>query len=208
MEAFLQGIDKIHFVGIGGSGMCPLAEILHSLGYTLTGSDISESDNVVRLRGMGIPVLMPQAADNIGDAQLVVYTAAVRADNPELTAANERGIPLMERATLLGLLSRRFARTVAVAGTHGKTSTSSMLAQILLQADLDPSAFIGGRLPLINANGRAFWQSLTNRNEGFRRAVYAQGFFCGGQSAACKAFHGFPKCAAGCGNSSNYAVNN
>lgn len=155
MEAFLQGIEKIHFVGIGGSGMCPLAEILHSLGYTLTGSDISESDNVVRLRRMGIPVFMPQAANNIGDAQLVVYTAAVRADNPELTAANERGIPLMERATLLGLLSRRFARTVAVAGTHGKTSTSSMLAQILLQADLDPSAFIGGRLPLINANGRA-----------------------------------------------------
>lgn len=155
MQQFLSGVERIHFVGIGGSGMCPLAEILHSLGYTLTGSDISESDNVLRLRGMGIPVSIPQAAENIGDAQLVVYTAAVRADNPELTAATERGIPLMERATLLGQLSHRFARTVAVAGTHGKTSTSSMLSQILLQADRDPSVFIGGRLPLINANGRA-----------------------------------------------------
>ncbi len=155
MQEFLPGIQRVHFVGIGGSGMCPLAEILHSLGFTLTGSDVSESDNVLRLRKLGITVCMPQAAENVGDAQLVVYTAAVRADNPELLEARRRGIPLMERATLLGKLSRRFPRTVAVAGTHGKTSTSSMLAQILLQADLDPSAFIGGRLPLIDANGRA-----------------------------------------------------
>ena len=155
MQEFLADIQRVHFVGIGGSGMCPLAEILHSQGFTLTGSDVSESDNVLRLRRLGIPVMMPQAAENIGDAQLVVYTAAVRADNPELTEAARRGIPLMDRATLLGKLSRMFPRTVAVAGTHGKTSTSSMLAQILLQANLDPSAFIGGRLPLIDANGRA-----------------------------------------------------
>lgn len=151
----LPGIERVHFVGIGGSGMSPLAEILHTLGYTLTGSDVNESDNLNRMRRLGIPVYLPQRAENIGNAQLVVYTAAVRADNPELVAANQRDIPLMERATLLGLLSRQFANTVAVAGTHGKTTTSSMLSQILLQAGQDPSVFIGGRLPLIDANGRA-----------------------------------------------------
>ena len=154
-NTFLPNIHRVHFVGIGGSGMSPLAEILHSQGFTITGSDVNESDNLARMRRLGITVKMPQAAENIGDAELVVYTAAVQADNPELVAATERGIPLMERAKLLGLLSRGFASTVAVAGTHGKTTTSSMVSQILLQAERDPSVFIGGRLPLIDANGRA-----------------------------------------------------
>ncbi len=154
-HGFLPAVHHIHFVGIGGSGMSPLAEILHAQGYTVTGSDVSESDNVARMRKLGIPVALPQAAHNVGDAELVVYTAAVRDNNPELVAARERGIPLMERAQLLGQLSRRFSSTVAVAGTHGKTTTSSMIAQILLQAGRDPSVFIGGRLPLINANGHA-----------------------------------------------------
>lgn len=152
---FLPDTRRVHFVGIGGSGMSPLAEILHSQGFAVTGSDVGESDNVIRMRRLGIPVMMPQAAENVGDAELVVYTAAVSDDNPELVAARERGIPLMERAKLLGLLSRGFASTVAVAGTHGKTTTSSMVSQILLQAGRDPSVFIGGRLPLIDANGRA-----------------------------------------------------
>ncbi len=151
----LPHVQRVHFVGIGGSGMSPLAEILHSQGYTVTGSDVNESDNLARMRRLGIAVKMPQAAENIGNAELVVYTAAVQPDNPELVAARERGLPLMERAKLLGLLSRGFASTVAVAGTHGKTTTSSMVSQILLQAGHDPSVFIGGRLPLIDANGRA-----------------------------------------------------
>ena len=155
MQQPLPNVTRVHFVGIGGSGMSPLAEILHSLGYAVSGSDVNESDNVNRMRGLGITVHMPQKAENLGDAELVVYTAAVQADNPELVAANERGIPLMERATLLGLLSRGYANTVAVAGTHGKTTTSSMLSHILLKAGQDPSVFIGGRLPLINANGKA-----------------------------------------------------
>ncbi len=153
--SFLQGVQRVHFVGIGGSGMSPLAEILHSQGFTVTGSDVAESDNLARMRRLGITVLLPQAAENIGDAELVVYTAAVRSDNPELTAAAARGIPVMERAKLLGLLSRGFDNTVAIAGTHGKTTTSSMVSHILLGAGLDPSVFIGGRLPLIDANGRA-----------------------------------------------------
>lgn len=151
----LQGIKRVHFVGIGGSGMSPLVEILHSLGYTITGSDNNESDNITRLRGLGIPVTMGHAAENLSSAELVVYTSAINAHNPELVAAKERGIPLLERAKLLGLITRRYPNTVAVAGTHGKTTTTSMIAQILLKADLDPSLFIGGRLPLINANGRA-----------------------------------------------------
>ena len=154
-QEFLNGIKRVHFVGIGGSGMSPLAEILHSLGFAVTGSDVNESDNLARMRRLGIPIMMPQKAENIGDTDLVVYTAAVSADNPELVAANERNIPLMERAKLLGALSRRFSDTVAVAGTHGKTTTSSMVSKILLQADRDPSVFIGGRLPLIDANGHA-----------------------------------------------------
>lgn len=155
LNTFLPNIHRVHFVGIGGSGMSPLAEILHSQGFTVTGSDVNESDNLARMRRLGITVMMPQAAENVGNAELVVYTAAVRADNPELVAAADRGIPLMERAKLLGLLSRSFASTVAVAGTHGKTTTSSMVSQILLQGGHDPSVFIGGRLPLIDANGRA-----------------------------------------------------
>ena len=151
----LQSVSHIHFVGIGGSGMSPLAEILHAQGYTITGSDNNESDNITRLRARGITIQMGHSADNLGDAELVVYTAAVQKENPELLAAEEHCIPLIERAKLLGQISRRYSNTIAVAGTHGKTTTSSMLSQILLEAGKDPSVFIGGRLPLINANGRA-----------------------------------------------------
>ena len=151
----LDSVRKIHFTGIGGSGMCPLAEMLWALGYRVTGSDDYASDNLKRMQSLGIPVTLPLAAGNADGAELVVYTAAISTEHPELKAAAARGIPLMERAKLLGLITRRYPRTVSVAGTHGKTSTTSMLAQILLTADLDPSVFIGGRLPLINANGRA-----------------------------------------------------
>ena len=151
----LAGVRHLHFVGIGGSGMSPLAEILHARGYILTGSDHNESDNLNRIRALGIPVAMGHAAENIAGADMVVYTAAIPADNPELVAAREQGIPLTERAKLLGWITRQFPQTVAVAGTHGKTTSTSMLCQILLEAGTDPSIFIGGRLPLINANGHA-----------------------------------------------------
>ena len=151
----LEGVRRVHFVGIGGSGMSPLAEILHARGYALSGSDHNESDNLARIRRLGIPVYMGHAAENIAGADLVVYTAAVPADNPELTAAARQGVPLLERAKLLGWITRQFGNTVAIAGTHGKTTSTSMLCQILLDAGTDPSIFIGGRLPKINANGHA-----------------------------------------------------
>jgi len=151
----LDSVQRIHFVGIGGSGMSPLAEILHEQGYHITGSDWGESDNIHRLEGLGIPIFKGHFAENLGDTELLVYTSAVSADNPELKAAKERRIPMIERGALLGKITLRYDRTVAVAGTHGKTTTSSMLSHTLLKADIDPSVFIGGRLPLINANGRA-----------------------------------------------------
>ncbi|MCL2884260.1 MAG: UDP-N-acetylmuramate--L-alanine ligase [Oscillospiraceae bacterium] len=152
---WLQGGQRIHFVGIGGSGMCTLAELLHARGDALTGSDCAVSDNVIHLQELGIPVSIGHAAANVGDAQAVIYTAAVSDDNPELVEARRRGLPVIERAEALGALSAEYAHTVAVAGTHGKTTTSSMIAHILLKAGLDPSVAIGGRLPLLGANGHA-----------------------------------------------------
>ena len=151
----LMNIHKIHFVGIGGSGMSPLAEILFQKGYAITGSDVNESDNIKRMRSLGITVWMQQTAENVQDTELVVYTAAVSMDNPELAEAQKRGIPTIERAQLLGEITSHYSKTVAVAGTHGKTTTTSMLSQILIQGGFDPSVFIGGRLPLIGANGKA-----------------------------------------------------
>ncbi len=153
-ENLLDHVKKIHFVGIGGSGMCPMAEILFHKGYRLTGSDMNESDTLERIRGYGIPVSMGHAAENIGDAECVVYTAACKQDNPELVAAREKGIPCLERSVMLGMLTDKFPCPVAVSGTHGKTTTTGMLTQIFLEAGKDPSAIIGGKLPLIGGNGR------------------------------------------------------
>ena len=138
-DAILNTVKRVHFVGIGGSGMCPLAEILHSRGYQLTGSDVNESDNLARIRSLNIPVFMGHKAENIQGTQLVVYTAAVKLDNPELKAAIDQGIPILERSRLLGMVSRRYETAVAVSGTHGKTTTTSMLSQVLLGAGLDPT---------------------------------------------------------------------
>ena len=141
----LDTVRRLHFVGIGGSGMCPMAEILHHKDYIITGSDINESDTLARIRSYGIPVHMGHRAENIGDAEVVVYTAAAKQDNPELVAARAKGIPTLERSVMLGLLTKKFANPIAVSGTHGKTTTTGMLTQILIEAGRDPSAVIGGR---------------------------------------------------------------
>ncbi len=154
MNNILDQVHKLHFVGIGGSGMCPIAEILLHKGYALSGSDMNESDTLERVRGYGIPVYMGHRAENIGDAQCVVYTSAAKADNPELVASRERGIPTLERSVMLGMLTQKFGCPVGVAGTHGKTTTTAMLTQILIEAGRDPSAIIGGKLPLLGSNSR------------------------------------------------------
>lgn len=150
----LKNSKKIHFIGIGGSGMCPLAEILFAKGYSLQGSDNNESSIVDKIRGMGIPVMMGQKAENIKGADMIVYSAAIQRGNPELEAALESGIPTFTRAELFGEVTKHFDNCIGICGTHGKTTTTSMTVQTMLGAGLDPSAVIGGKLPLTNSYGR------------------------------------------------------
>ena len=154
-DKIIENAHKIHMIGIGGSGMCPLAEILHSKGYELTGSDVNESDPLKRVKALGVKVFMGHNAENVHGADLIVYSAAINSQNPELQEAEKLGIPTMERSKLLGAITRKFDRVIGVAGTHGKTTTTSCLTQVLVMANADPTAVIGGRLPLINANGIA-----------------------------------------------------
>ncbi len=152
-DKIITEVKRVHMIGIGGSGMCPLAEILHSKGYILTGSDNNESDPLKRIKNLGIKVFMGHSAENIEGDELVVYSAAISQDNPEIVAAKQKGIPTMERSHLLGALTRQFSNVIGVCGTHGKTTVTSMITQILLLNKCEPSAVIGGRLPLINSNG-------------------------------------------------------
>ncbi|MDE5792851.1 MAG: UDP-N-acetylmuramate--L-alanine ligase, partial [Oscillospiraceae bacterium] len=135
--------------------MYPLAQILHAKGFYLTGSDNNETDTLQTVRNMGIPVTLGQKAENIEGADLIVHTAAIMADNPELIAAKNSGVPVLERSELLGIVSSWYSNAVCVSGTHGKTTTTAMLAQILYTANIDLSAFIGGKLPCINGSGCA-----------------------------------------------------
>lgn len=152
-DKIINEVKRIHMIGIGGSGMCPLAEILHSQGYILSGSDNNESDPLKRIRALGVEVFMGHSAENVKDAELIVYSAAISQDNPELVFARENNIPTMERSHLLGALTRRFDNVIGVCGTHGKTTVTSMITQILYLDNLDPTAVIGGRLPLLGTNG-------------------------------------------------------
>lgn len=153
IDEAIKNAKRIHFIGIGGAGMCPLAEILHDKGYYLTGSDNNESDTLKRIRALGIPVVLGQKAENVDGADMVVFTAALLPDNPELVAAREKGIPTFERSKLFGYVTRKYKDCIGVCGTHGKTTTTSMLTQVLLENGFDPSAVIGGKLPLTGTNG-------------------------------------------------------
>ncbi len=152
-DKIIENVKHIHMVGIGGSGMCPLAEILNGKGYILTGSDNNESEPLKRIKDLGIKVFMGHSAENIKDAELVIYSAAISKDNPEILEAERLKIPTMERSVLLGALTRHFDNVIGVCGTHGKTTVTSMITQILLINKMEPTAVIGGRLPLINSNG-------------------------------------------------------
>ena len=142
----------IHMIGIGGSGMCPIAELLLSRGYKVTGSDRNDNANVKRLRELGVTVYNEHIGDNIQGADLVAYSAAVPESNPDKVAASENNIPKMERSELLGAITRCYDNVIGVSGTHGKTTVSSMITQILLINKQNPNAVIGGKLPMANSS--------------------------------------------------------
>ncbi|MCR4739222.1 MAG: UDP-N-acetylmuramate--L-alanine ligase [Lachnospiraceae bacterium] len=147
--------ERVHFIGIGGISMSGLAEILLSRGFTVSGSDNKSSGLTDRLESAGIKIYIGQRAENIQDGtDLVVYTAAIHEDNPELSEVRRRGLPALTRAELLGQIMKNYALPVAVSGTHGKTTTTSMLSMILMAADTDPTISVGGILKEIGGNIR------------------------------------------------------
>ena len=149
MRSLPLDMGIIHFVGIGGIGMSGIAEILHNLDYAVQGSDVAEGANVRRLRALGIPVAIGHAAEALGEAKVVVVSSAIQSDNPEIVAARERMLPVVRRAEMLGELMR-LKWSIAVGGTHGKTTTTSLIAALLDAAKLDPTIINGG---IINAYG-------------------------------------------------------
>lgn len=154
IDSYIHPGARAHLVGIGGISMYSLAEILLERGLTVTGSDARQSDAVDEMTAMGIVIAIGHAAENVGDADFVVRTAAVHDDNPEIIVARAKGIPVFERAQAFGAIMRRYRNAVCVAGTHGKTTTTSMLSSIALAAGSDPSLMIGGVLPLIHSAHR------------------------------------------------------
>ena len=154
-HSVLEGVSSIHFTGIGGIGMSALAEILQRRGYKISGSDLNTSPITERLESLGITVEKGNCAEFVDGCDMLVYTAAVKQDNPELTAAKAKGIRTVERAELLGCVQREFAESVAVAGTHGKTTVTSMISLILIAAGFDPCVCAGGVIPAIGSNARA-----------------------------------------------------
>jgi UDP-N-acetylmuramate--alanine ligase len=152
-EELMSTFQRVHFIGIGGVGMSGIAEVLHNLGYAVSGSDRSNSPTAQRLQNLGITVHVGHAAEHIGDADVVVTSSAIRQDNPELVAARAERIPVVPRAEMLGELMR-FRRGIAIAGTHGKTTTTSLAASVLAEADYDPTFVIGGQLNAAGANAR------------------------------------------------------
>src|SRR3990167_7823455 len=146
-------VKRIHFVGIGGSGMSGIAEVLANQGFEVSGSDLSESATTRRLAAQGIRIAIGHDAQNVAVADAVVVSTAVREDNPEVVSARERRVPVVPRAQMLAELMR-IKQGVAIAGTHGKTTTTSLVASLLAEGGLDPTFVIGGRLNSAGANAR------------------------------------------------------
>lgn len=149
----MRHIHNIHFIGVGGAGMCGIAEVLHNLQYRVSGSDIKASANTERLQALGVQVFIGHSQDNMRDAHVVVYSTAIDEQNPEIIWARENRIPLVPRAEMLAEIMR-FRHGIAVAGTHGKTTTTSMIASILAAGDLDPTFVIGGMVTNFGSNAR------------------------------------------------------
>ena len=148
----LSPYKNIHCIGIGGIGLSAIAEILLSRGYNVTGSDMKESDMTANLAGKGARIFIGHRAENVADADLIVYSAAVGRDNPELTEAEEKRIPAITRAEMLGVLMDEYKNSIAISGTHGKTTTTSMVSLILDNAKTDPTILVGGNLAEIGGN--------------------------------------------------------
>jgi UDP-N-acetylmuramate--alanine ligase len=153
MTTRMGRIRNIHFVGIGGAGMAGIAEVLVNLGYSVSGTDLKLSGVTERLRKLGARVAEGHAAENLGDADVVVVSSAVAPDNPEIVGAHARRIPVVRRAEMLAEVMR-FRYGIAIAGTHGKTTTTSLIASVLAEAGVDPTFVIGGRLASANANAK------------------------------------------------------
>jgi UDP-N-acetylmuramate--alanine ligase len=148
-----HAIKNIHFIGLGGAGMSGIAEVLHNLGYAISGSDLSDSATLQRLAKLGIKTFVGHAASNLATVDAVVTSTAVQADNPEVLAAREKRIPVVPRALMLAELMR-LKQGIAIAGTHGKTTTTSLVASVLAEGGLDPTFVIGGRLNSAGANAK------------------------------------------------------
>ena len=148
-----HAIKNIHFIGLGGSGMSGIAEVLHNLGYVISGSDLADSAVLQRLSGMGIKTFVGHATQNLVNVDAVVTSTAVQADNPEVLAARDKRIPVVPRAMMLAELMR-LKQGIAIAGTHGKTTTTSLVASILAEGGLDPTYVIGGKLNSAGANAK------------------------------------------------------
>ena len=154
LAEFLKPGKRVHMVGIGGVSMRPLALVLKDRGINVTGSDMNSSGSTDELLRHDIPVAIGHRAENIDGADCIVRTAAARNDNPEIAAARAAGIPIFERAEAWGMIMREYANAVCVSGTHGKTTTTSMVTHVMMEAKKDPTVMIGGALPLLGAGHR------------------------------------------------------
>ena len=151
---YLKPGIRVHLAGIGGVSMCPLAEVLRGMGLCVQGSDMTESETVKHLRNLGIPVSIGHSAENLQSAQLVIRTAAIHNDNPEISGAVTRGIPVYERAQAWGAIMQQYRNALCISGTHGKTTTTSMATHIFMAAQADPTVMIGGTLPMLHSGYR------------------------------------------------------
>lgn len=154
IEDYMQPNRRVHLVGIGGVSMSPLAEVLQRKGLVVQGSDMNESPTVLHLRSLGIPVSIGHSEENLGSCEFVIRTAAVHNDNPEISSAITRGIPVFERAEAWGTIMQHYRNAICIAGTHGKTTTTAMSTYIFMAAQQDPTVMIGGTLPLLHSGYR------------------------------------------------------
>ena len=154
LEKYIQPGKRVHLVGIGGVSMRPLGLVLQGMGLTVSGSDMNSSVSTDELIAHGIRVDIGHRAENIRDADCIIRTAAVHNDNPEIAGARAAGIPVFERAQAWGIIMKAYKNAICISGTHGKTTTTSMVAHILMAAEKDPTIMIGGYLPLLHAGHR------------------------------------------------------